>query len=191
MATLTSITVTTGGVWTALASGECTIASLVANARAAPTLVALRLTLASGSAYILPSNTLSLGRSSRIVVGGISLQTGDKLEALSTDSVEWTTSTIPAPAYKSLVAVSPGTGAWVTLATGPCVVRGIFSCVLGGGDVSCKVKKGSQEAFIVTDERIGKAESKRIMTPIQLAAGDTLQVKGSGLAHWIATGVQV
>ena len=187
-----SITVTTGGVWTTLATGEGTIASLMANARANTTLVALRLTLAGGAtSYILPTNSLKVGSPSRIVVGGISLQPNDKLEALSNDAVEWVTSVIPGTAYKSLVATSPGSGAWTTLATGPCLVRGVFACVPNGGEVSCKVKKAAQEAFIVTDEKIGEAESKRIIMPIQLLAGDTLQVKGTSSAFWIATGVQV
>lgn len=187
-----SITVTTGGAWTTLASGECTVSALMANARTSTTLVALRLTLANGSSsYILPTNSLPFGKSSRIVVGGISLQPNDKLEALSNDSVEWVTSVIPGAAYKSLVATSPATNAWTALATGPCLVRGIFSCVPGGGEVSCRIKKTAQEASIITDERIGQGESKRIMMPIQLLAGDILQVKGSGTAYWIATGVQV
>lgn len=187
-----SITVTTGGAWTTLASGECTVSALMANARTSTTLVALRLTLANGSSsYILPTNSLPFGKSSRIVVGGISLQPNDKLEALSNDSVEWVTSVIPGAAYKSLVATSPATNAWTALATGPCLVRGIFSCVPGGGEVSCRIKKTAQEASIITDERIGQSESKRIMMPIQLLAGDILQVKGTGTAYWIATGVQV
>ena len=187
-----SITVTTGGAWTTLASGECTVSALMANARTSTTLVALRLTLANGSSsYILPTNSLPFGKSSRIVVGGISLQPNDKLEALSNDSVEWVTSVIPGAAYKSLVAASPATSAWTALATGPCLVRGVFSCVPGGGEVSCRIKKAAQEASIITDERIGQSESKRIMMPIQLLAGDILQVKGTGAAYWIATGVQV
>lgn len=187
-----SITVTTGGAWTTLAAGACTVASLLANARTSTTLVALRLTLANGSSsYILPTNSLTFGKSSRVVVGGISLQANDKLEALSNDSVEWITSFIPNSPYKSLVATSPATNAWTALATGPCLVRGIFACVPGGGEVSCRIKKTAQEASIITDERIGQSESKRIMMPIQLLAGDILQVKGTGAAYWIATGVQV
>lgn len=181
---------TTGGVWTTVVTGEGTAVSLVANATSKDTLVALRLKLANGSAsYILPMNSLPFNIPNRMAIAGISLQAGDKLEAMSTDPAIWIASLMTGTAYKSVVATSPSTNDWTQLIAGPCTVRGIFSSVSGAAILGVKVKKATQEAVVVAGERLAAGGSKRLMIPLVLAAGESIQVQSTGTAFWIATGV--
>lgn len=192
MAKQTYTATTKDGAWTTLVTGEATVASLIINATVETTLVSLRVTLAGGtSSYILPLNTLPFNSPNRLALGGISLKAGDKLEALSNSPVDWVTTTITGIAYISRVASSAETNNWVTLTTGPCTVRGVFVSCPSGGAVGIKLKKASTEASIVLSEELKAGGSKRLMIPIVLAAGDNLQVQGSGTAYWIATGVEI
>lgn len=190
MAKLTTTTVTKDGAWATLAAGECTVAALVATSQTSNTLITLRLTLANGAgALILPINTLEAKKAGRINIAGLSLATGDKLEGLSSDSVTWLLTSVPAPAYKSAVATSTS-AAWVDLVKGPCVVRALYTCSVQATLANARVNNATQAAPIVTDEEVAVGMSKRLMMPIQLKAGDTLQVSGAGPLNWIATGVQ-
>lgn len=192
MAKQTYTATTTGAVWTTLVTGECTIASLVANATLATTLVSLRVTLAGGtSSYILPINTLQFNSPNRLAVGGISLKAGDKLEALSNYNVDWLTTVITGISYTSRIVTSTVAGAWTTIVSGPCTVRGLFVSMPSAGTVGVKLKKAKTEASIVLSEDLKAGGSKRLMLPIVLATGESLQVQGSKQAYWIATGVQV
>lgn len=192
MAKATSTVTTVNGAWTTLTTGECTVASLVANATISTTLVSLRVTLSGGtSSYILPLNTLQFNSPNRMAIGGISLKPGDKLEALSNDPVDWVTTTVTGIAYKSNVVTSPATGAWTNLVTGPCTVRGLFVSTPTAGTAGIRIKKAATEASIVLSEELKAGGSKRLMIPIVLLANESIQVQGSGSAYWIATGVQV
>lgn len=192
MAKQTFITNTTGGVWTTLANGECTIASLVANAVVATTLISLRVTLSGGTfSYILPLNTLPFNAPNRFAVGGISLKTGDKLEAMSTTGVDWITTAITGAAYSRAIVSSPNTGAWTTLTSGPSTVRGVFVSSASGGYVGIRLHKTAADASIVLSEELAPGGSKRLMIPIVLGVGDSLQVQGTETTYWIATGVEV
>lgn len=193
MAKQTYIANTKDGVWTTLVTGECTIASLIITATQATTLVTLRLTLASGggSSYILPSNTLPFNNPNRLAIGGLSLKAGDKLEAMSTAPVDWITTAITGVAYKSYVVTSPDTRAWTTLVTGPATIRGVFVSTGGSGSVGIRLHKTALDASIVLSEKLSSGGSKRLMMPIVLAAGDSLQVSGNTRAFWIATGASV
>ena len=192
MAKQTYTATTKDGAWTTLVTGEATVASLIINATVETTLVSLRLTLANGtSSYILPLNTLPFNSPNRLAIGGISLKVGDKLEALSNAAVDWVTTTITGIAYKSNITTSPGTGAWTNLVSGPCTVRGLFVSTPSAGTAGIRLKKAASEASIVLSEELKVGGSKRLMIPIVLAAGDSLQVQGSGQAYWIATGVEV
>lgn len=192
MAKATTTTTTKDGAWATLATGECTVASLVANATIATTLVSLRVTLSGGtSSYILPMNTLQFNSPNRMAIGGISLKPGDKLEALSNSNVDWVTTTVTGIAYKSNVVTSPATGAWTNLVTGPCTVRGLFVSTPTAGTAGIRIKKAATEASIVLSEELKAGGSKRLMIPIVLLANESIQVQGSGSAYWIATGVQV
>lgn len=191
MAKQTYTTNTTNGAWTTLATGECTIAALVANATTETTLISLRVTLSGGTfSYILPINSLPVNSPNRMAVGGISLKAGDKLEALSVSSVDWVTTVVTGVAYTSGVVTSPLGDVWTTLVTGPKTVRGLFVSTPAAGTVGVKIKKATTEASIVLSESLKSGGSKRLMIPLVLATGETLQVRGSGLAYWIATGVE-
>lgn len=191
MAKQTYIATTKDGVWATLVTGECTVASLVINATMETTLVSLRVTLAGGtSSYILPMNTLKFNSPNRLAVGGISLKVGDKLEALSTSPVDWVTTTITGISYRSSVGTSLATGAWTNLVSGPCTVRGVFVSTPAAGTVGIKLKKPVTEASIVLSEELKVGGSKRLMLPIVLATGESLQVQSSIRAYWIATGVE-
>lgn len=192
MAKQTFLTTTQNAAWTTLVTGECTVAAIVANAASATTLVALRLTLNAGtSSYILPLNTLTLNTPARLAVGGIALKTGDKIEALSVSPVEWLTTTVTGVAYRSAVVTSPDTNVWTDLIVGPVTVRGLFLSSPGGGEFGAKVRKSaSVESNLVLGEVLSNGESKRLMVPIVLASGESIQVKGTSTAYWIATGVQ-
>jgi len=192
MAKATSTTTTINGVWTTLVTGECTVASLIANATVSTTLVSLRVTLAGGtSSYILPLNTLQFNSPNRMAIGGISLKVGDKLEALSNDRVDWVTTTVTGIAYKSNIVTSPATNAWTTLVTGPALVRGLFVSTPSDGTVGIRLHKSTTDASIVLSEELKAGGSKRLMIPINLLANESIQVQGSGSAYWIATGVEV
>lgn len=192
MAKQTYTATTKDGAWTTLITGEATVASLVCNATTATTLVSLRVTLANGkSSYILPMNTLPYNSPNRLAIGGVSLKPGDKLEALSNAPVDWMTTAITGIAYKSDIVTSPAQAAWTTLVSGPCTVRGMFVSAPSAGQVGIKLKKSASEAVIVLSEELKAGGSKRLMIPIVLATGDSLQVQGSGSAYWIATGVEV
>lgn len=192
MAKQTYVASTTGGAWTTLITGEATVASLVCNATVATTLVSLRITLANGtSSYILPLNTLQFNSPNRLAIGGVSLKAGDKLEALSNSNVDWVATAITGVAYKSNIVTSPGTQAWTTLIAGPCTVRGMFVSTPSAGTVGIRLHKATTDASIVLSEELKAGGSKRLMLPIVLATGDSLQVQGSGQAYWIATGVEV
>lgn len=192
MAKATNTVTTANGAWTTLATGEATVASLIANATVSTTLISLRVTLAGGtSSYILPLNTLQFNTPNRMAIGGISLKAGDKLEALSNSSVDWVTTTITGIAYKSNIATSPATGAWTNLITGPALVRGLFVSTPSAGNVGIRLKKATTEASIVLSEELKAGGSKRLMLPINLLANESIQVQGSGQAYWIATGVEV
>ena len=181
---------TSGGAWVTVVSGECTVASLVANSTASATLVGLRLRLANGNtAPILPMNTLPLSVPSRVAIAGLSLGPGDRLEAMSTDAVDWVATAITGTAYRSFVATSPATNAWTTLATGPGTVRGVFAASAGGSNVGIRLHKTAQDAYLALNEELTPGASKRIMAPTVLAAGETLQVQGTGITYWSATGV--
>lgn len=191
MAKQTFVATTTGGAWTTLVTGECTVATLVANATLATTLVALRITLNGGTfSYILPMNTLPFNTPARLAVGGISLKTGDKLEAMSSTAVDWMATTITGVAYSSSIVTSPATEAWTTLVTGPATVRAVFLAAPSGGTFGVKYKKVSSEAILVLSEELDSGESKRLMVPVVLAASESIQVKGTSTAYWIATGVE-
>lgn len=191
MAKATSTTTTINGVWTALVTGECTVASLIANATVSTTLVSLRVTLAGGtSSYILPLNTLQFNSPNRMAIGGISLKAGDKLEAMSSSSVDWVTTTVTGIAYKSNVVTSPATNAWTTLVTGPALVRGLFVSTPSDGTVGIRLHKSTTDASIVLSEELKAGGSKRLMLPINLLANESIQVQGSVSAYWIATGVE-
>lgn len=70
MAKATSTVTTKDGAWTTLATGECTVASLIANATVSTTLVSLRVTLSGGTnSYILPLNTLQSNTPNRMATG--------------------------------------------------------------------------------------------------------------------------
>lgn len=192
MAKQTYTTTTTGGAWTTLATGECTIASLIANATVETTLLSLRVTLSGGTfSYILPINSLIFNAPNRMAIGGISLKAGDKLEALSVSPVDWVSTVVTGISYTSRVATTPPTNAWTTLVTGPCTIRGVFVSTPSASTVGIKLKKTSSEASIVLSEEMKAGGSKRLMLPIVLAATETLQVQGSSTAYWIATGVEV
>ena len=193
MAKQTYIANTKDGVWTTLVTGECTIASLIITATQATTLVTLRLTLASGggSSYILPSNTLPFNNPNRLAIGGLSLKAGDKLEAMSTAPVDWITTAITGVAYKSYIVTSPDTKAWTTLVTGPATIRGVFVSTGGAGSVGIRLHKTALDASIVLSEKLSSGGSKRLMMPIVLATGDSLQVSGNTKSFWIATGASV
>lgn len=192
MAKQTYIANTKDGVWTTLVTGECTVASLVCNATVATTLISLRLTLAGGtSSYILPLNTLQFNSPNRLAIGGVSLKAGDKLEALSNSNVDWVTTAITGFAYRSNIASSPATQAWTNLVAGPCTVRGVFVSTPSAGTVGIRLHKATADASIVLSEELKAGGSKRLMIPIVLGSGDSLQVQGSGQAYWIATGVEV
>lgn len=192
MAKQTFVATTTGGAWTTLVSGECTVAALVANATLATTLVALRVTLSGGtSSYILPLNTLPFNTPARLAVGGISLKAGDKLEAMSSTAVDWMTTAIVGTAYRTAIVSSPATSAWTTLITGPATVRALFLSAPSGGTFGVKLLKSvSSEVSLVLSEELLTGESKRLMVPIVLAATESIQVKGTSTAYWIATGVE-
>lgn len=192
MAKATSTITTNGGVWTTLATGESTVASLIANATVATTLVALRVTLSGGtSSYILPLNTLQFNAPNRLAIGGISLKAGDKLEALSNANVDWVTTTVTGISYKSNIVSSPANNAWTTLVSGPCLVRGLFVSTPSAGTVGIRLHKATTDASIVLSEELKAGGSKRLMIPINLLVNETIQVQGSGSAYWIATGVEV
>lgn len=191
MAKQTYISNTKDGVWTTLVTGEATIASLIMTATVSTTLVSLRVTLAGGtSSYILPLNTLNFNSPNRLAIGGVSLKSGDKLEALSNSNVDWITTAITGIAYKSNVVTSPAAGAWTTLVSGPCTVRGVFASTPSAGTVGIRLHKATADAAIVLSEELKTGGSKRLMIPIVLIAGDSLQVQGSGQTYWIATGVE-
>jgi hypothetical protein len=191
MAKQTTVATTTGGVWTTLVSGECTVAALVANATVDSTLVSLRVTLTGGTfSYILPLNTLPLNTPARLAVGGISLKTGDKLEAMSSTSVQWMTTTITGAAYSSAIVTSPSNEAWTTLKTGPATVRALFLSAPSGGSFGVRLHKTTSDTSIVLSEELTAGGSKRLMVPVVLAATESIQVKGTATAYWIATGVE-
>lgn len=191
MAKATNTVTTKDGAWTTLVTGECTVASLIANATASTTLVSLRVTLAGGtSSYILPLNTLQFNTPNRMAIGGISLKAGDKLEAMSNSNVDWVTTTVTGIAYRSNIVTSPSTSAWTNLVTGPCLVRGLFVSTPSAGTVGIRLKKATTEASIVLSEELKAGGSKRLMIPINLLANESIQVQGSGSAYWIATGVE-
>lgn len=190
MAKQTFTNTTTSGVWTTLATGECTIASLITTATLVTTLVTLRVKLANGRvSYILPSNTLQYNNPNRLAVGGLSLQAGDKLEAMSSDPVDWVTTAITGMSYKSSIVTSPDTKEWTTLVSGAATVRGVFVSTGGAGNVGIRLHKATVDASIVLSEKLDSGGSKRLMMPIVLATGDSLQVSGNTRAFWIATGV--
>ena len=191
MAKQTYTTTTTGGAWTTLVSGECTVASLIVNATTETTLLSLRVTLANGTfSYILPVNTLPYNSPNRLAIGGISLKAGDKLEALSVSPADWVTTVVTGISYTSGVVTSVAGDVWTTLVTGPRTVRGIFVSCAAVGTVGIRIKKASTEASIVLSEELKSGGSKRLMIPLVLGAGETLQVRGSTPASWIATGIE-
>lgn len=187
----TYIVTTGGGEWATLAAGEATVVSLVANT-AAVTLVALRIRLANGdTGMFLPLNSLPSGPSTRVALSGISLKPGDRLEALSNGSVDWVATAITGVAYLSKVATSIAGEVWAPLVVGPATVRGIYASVASAGQVSVVVRKGAKDVAVVSTEPLPAGGSKRFMAPIVLAAGESIQVKGSVPASWVATGVEV
>lgn len=191
MAKQTYTTTTTGGSWTTLVTGECTIASLIVNATVETTLISLRVTLSGGTfSYILPINSLTFSAPNRLAIGGISLKAGDKLEALSVSPVDWVTTVVTGIAYTSGVVSSAGGDVWTTLVTGPKTIRGVFVSCPSVGTAGIKIKKASTEASIVLSEELKAGGSKRLMIPIVLASGETLQVRSSAAAYWIATGIE-
>ena len=191
MAKQTYTTNTTGGAWTTLVSGECTVAAIAANSTVAATLVSLRITLNGGTfSYILPLNTLPLNSPARLAVGGISLKTGDKIEAMSSTAVDWVTTVVTGAAYRSVIVTAPSTDTWTTLIAGPATVRAMFVSSNSGGNVGIRLHKASTDFSIVLSEALDVGTSKRLMSPVVLATGESLQVKGTETAYWIATGVE-
>ncbi|MNC11026.1 hypothetical protein D3C75_587090 [compost metagenome] len=191
MAKQTTTINTAGGAWTQLVAGECTVAALVANATVSTALISLRVTLSGGtSSYILPMNSLPFNTPNRIAVGGISLKAGDKLEALSSANVNWMVTVVTGAAYKSNIVTAPATDTWTTLVSGPATVRALFTSSPGVGTVSARLNKPSGETIIVLGEEMATGGSKRLMVPIVVATGETIQVKGTSTAYWIATGVE-
>lgn len=183
---------TAGGDWVTVVAGEATVVSVVANATAATTLVALRIKLANGDVgYFLPLNSLPFNKPARIAISGISLKPGDKLEALSNTAVDWVATAIPGTAFSSVVAASPATEVWTQLVAGPAVVRGIYVSAASPASVGVRLSKGGKFASLVLSEDILTGGSKRFMAPVVLAAGDSIQVKSSAQAFWVGTGVEV
>jgi len=190
MAKATYINNTSGGNWVDIVVGECTIASLVMNATSQSTLVALRI-LKGGTtpSLILPGNTLSFNSPHRPAVGGISLKATDKLQCLSEFAVDWVTTVVTGPAYSSAVVTSPVGSAWTTLLAGPASVRAIFASMPSGGTVGIRLHKTASDASIVLAETVDIAGAKRLLAPIVLASGDSLQVQSTNTAQWIAAGI--
>lgn len=190
MAKATYINATSGGNWVDIVAGECTVASLVMNATSQDTIVALRI-LKGGTtpSVIIPCNFLKYNAPHRPAVGGIALKPTDKLQCLSEYPVDWITTTITGTAYNTLVAASPSGKAWTTLVSGPITVRAIFACVPYGGVVGIRLHKTASDAAVVLAEDVAVAGSKRLVTPIVLATGDSIQVQSTESAQWIATGV--
>ncbi|MNC31331.1 hypothetical protein D3C75_796480 [compost metagenome] len=190
MAKQTYINATTGGSWVDIVAGECTISSLVMNATVQDTIVALRI-LKGGTtpSAIIPSNNLEFNSPHRPAVGGISLKATDKLQCLSEFAVDWITTVVTGAAYDSAVVTSPAGNAWTTLTSGPATVRAIFASMASGGTLGIRLHKTASDAAIVLSENVSVAGAKRLLTPIVLAAGDSLQVQSSNSAQWIATGI--
>jgi hypothetical protein len=190
MAKATYVTNSTGSNWVDIVVGECTIASVAMTATSQDTLVALRI-LKGGTtpSLILPGNTLSLNTPHRPAVGGICLKPTDKLQCLSEFAVSWITTVVTGSAYNSAVATSPAGGAWTTLATGPVNLRAVFACVPSGGTVGIRLHKTASDTSIVLAEAVDLAGAKRLLTPLVLASGETLQVQSTTSAQWIASGI--
>lgn len=190
MAKATYVNSTSGGNWVDIVAGECTIASLVMTATSQNTLVALRV-LKGGTtpSLILPGNTLTLNTPHRPAIGGITLKPTDKLQCLSEFAVDWTTTVVTGSAYNSAVVTSPIGGAWTVLLAGPASVRAIFACMPSGGTVGIRLHKAASDASLVLAEAVDIAGTKRLLAPIVLASGESLQVQSTSSAQWIAAGI--
>lgn len=190
MAKATYINNTSGGNWVDIVTGECTIASLVMTATSQTSLVALRI-LKGGTtpSLIIPGNTLAPNSPHRPAVGGISLKATDKLQCLSEYAVDWITTVVTGSAYSSAVVTSPFGSAWTTLLAGPASVRAIFVSAPSGGTVGIRLHKTASDTSIVLAESLDLAGAKRLLAPIILASGDSLQVQSTLSTQWIVSGV--
>lgn len=190
MAKATYINTTTGGGWTDIVTGECTIASLVMTATSQTTLVALRI-LKGGTtpALILPGNTLSLNTPHRPAVGSITLKATDKLQCLSEFPVDWITTVVTGSAFNSAVVTSPAGSAWTTLLAGPATVRALFVSMGSAGLVGVRLHKAATDTAIVQSEFIDSNGAKRLLAPFTLATGESIQVQSANAASWIAAGI--
>jgi hypothetical protein len=109
---------------------------------------------------------------------------------MSSTAVDWETTVVIGVAYRSVIVTSPSTEAWTTLIAGPATVRAMFVSSNSGGNVGIRLHKASTDFSIVLSEALDVGSSKRLMSPVVLASGESLQVKGTETAYWIATGVE-
>lgn len=90
---ISAIVTTTGDAWTDLMSGPSVVTQVIcANTTVGDARVSVRLQKGSKTGVLVPNAILPEGGSYRFRVGAISLASGDKLQAKSSGSVDWTVS---------------------------------------------------------------------------------------------------
>ncbi|MNY09605.1 hypothetical protein D3C86_1425230 [compost metagenome] len=58
-----------------------------------------------------------------------------------------------------------------------------------GGTVGIRLHKTASDTLIVLAEAVDVAGAKRLLAPLVLASGETLQVQSTTSAQWIASGI--
>ncbi len=93
MTPTSAVRTTSGDTWTDLISGPAIVTQAIcANNGVGDAKVSLRFMKGSATANLVPGDILAFGASSRFRIGALSLASGDKLQAKSFGTVDWTIS---------------------------------------------------------------------------------------------------
>ncbi|MEI2416229.1 hypothetical protein V8Z80_08595 [Orrella sp. JC864] len=188
---------TSGGVWTALASGPVVLTSIAATNRSSQdTPISVCLRRGSARITIVPEDLLPGGQgsqSTRLRLPVFPLLAGDAVEVRSQAAVDWRAmgaETISSRQFS--LAVQAGADAWATIVDQAATVSGLLAANLSMGDavVSVRISRsGGGESWLVAEEVVEEGASRRLVPVAVLGAGDVLQVRARGAVHFIATGV--
>lgn len=90
---ISAITITSGDAWTTLVDGPAVVTQAIcSNQSFGRAAVSLRVQKDGVTAYLVPNDFLPWGATCRFRVGALALSAGDKLEAKSIGSVDWSIS---------------------------------------------------------------------------------------------------